>query len=207
MLAISWSGTGGELAVERDDRHDTGALQHGQPLGGIDADKDVPGNSGKSTFFFRSFHRLQRAMVGRKAVIPFSSSCVRTTCSWRLRVHTANQRAGSACSVNVLVRGLIRRGGLLSRFLRRCRRQGIGRRWRQRRHFGLPDLLQLLVAPLNDRLRPQLGEVFLRLDLALLLVEGVRDLVVHLFRRQQLLARSSPRASPADSHSDCARPR
>jgi hypothetical protein len=35
--------------------------------------KQYPGNSGQSIFFFRSFQRLHRAMVGRNTWKPFLS--------------------------------------------------------------------------------------------------------------------------------------
>src|SRR6185503_6637404 len=105
-----------------------------------------------------SFQRLHRVTVGRKAGIFFSSSCVLTTCSWRLRVHAANQRSGGL--VNGSVRRLVRRRRFLSRLLvRRGRRLGLRRR--QLRDPGFPDLLQLFVPPLDDRLRAQLGHVLL----------------------------------------------
>ena len=43
--------------------------------------KQYPGNSGQSIFFLRSFHRLQRVIVGRNASKCLRSSCSRTTCS------------------------------------------------------------------------------------------------------------------------------
>src|SRR5678815_1927611 len=118
----------------------------------------------------------------------FSSSCARTTCSCRLRVHTANQRGESTCGFGNSVGWLVRccRLGCLIGW---CCRRGIGWWRRQSGHFGLPDLFQLLVPPLDDGLCSKFGEIFLCLDNTLLFVQRVRDLVPHFFRRQQLLLR------------------
>src|SRR3954470_6830139 len=62
---------------------------------GLKRAKQYPGNSGQSTFFLRSFQRLHRVTVGRKASMCLRSSCSRTTCSWRERVHTANHRSST----------------------------------------------------------------------------------------------------------------
>src|SRR3972149_4120475 len=54
--------------------------------------KQYPENSGASTFFIRSFQRLQRSHSGRKVSICRSMSWSRTFLSGRERVRTAYQR-------------------------------------------------------------------------------------------------------------------
>src|SRR5262245_62183373 len=75
-------------------------LRIGRRSRGSNLAKQYPGNSGQSIFFFRSFQRLHRVTVGRNASTCFCSSCSRTTCSWRDRVHSAYHRASAALVIS-----------------------------------------------------------------------------------------------------------
>ena len=72
---------GCDLAVERHDVDDSGAAENPQALVSMETGETVPGKRGQSTFFFRSFHRINRVVVGRNASYPRFSTCSRTTCS------------------------------------------------------------------------------------------------------------------------------
>src|SRR5688572_297474 len=104
-------------------------------------------------------------MVGRNASMRFFSSCSRTTCSWRDLVQIANQW-GERCSIptRALAFGL----------------------WRLRCEPPLVGLLELLVLPLDDRLRAQALEHLVVLLLALVGEHPLADLILRLLERHRL---------------------
>src|SRR5215467_13541526 len=147
MLSSSYSGIGAGLPSNETMLTTPVHFRIGSASSGSNFAKQYPGNNGQSIFFFRSFQRLQRVSVGRNASIFFCSSCSRTTCSWRERVQIANHCA-SAC----MSPGGTRLSVGASLLRSRCRALLL--------QPFLEGVLHVLVLPLDDRLRPQLLEVF-----------------------------------------------
>src|SRR5262245_47956017 len=103
----------------------------------------------------------------------FFSSCSRTTASWRERVQTANQWASAD------TRG----------------REASGSGFKGRSGFSLPRLdaldpdivrlLQIGVLPVDDRLGPELLQIFLEFAAALLVEDSLADLLARLVERKR----------------------
>ena len=122
------------FAVERDDVDDAGALQDRQPLCAVEPREAVAGKQRPVDLLLAVFPAAPARDRRQEGFEPFRSSCSRTTCSCRERVQMAYHAGASVHVSGSSTAAAPLRLGRASAFV---------------------DLLQLLVLPLDDRLRAQ----------------------------------------------------